>query len=100
VMEKPIDCPVAPKVPFADHVYPTKSGRFEFITTLTHTHRRLPDFPLTLETNNSKTTIRIGTETAKEYGVKNRERIVIRSPVGHLAVEAIVDPKVGRGMVI
>lgn len=114
VMEKPIDCPVAPKVPFADHVYPTKSGRFEFITQLAHTHRRLPDFPLTLVTNyskkwllsqilekdNPKTTIRIGTETAKEYGVKNRERIVIRSPVGHLAVEAIVDPKVGRGMVI
>jgi anaerobic selenocysteine-containing dehydrogenase len=115
VMEGPVRCPVAPMVPFADHVYPTKSGRFEFITTLRHEPRRLPDFPLTLVTNYSKkwllsqilekehpsiASVRIGTETAAQYGIESGERAVIRSPVGHLEVEVLVDARIGRGMVI
>jgi anaerobic selenocysteine-containing dehydrogenase len=114
VMEKPVRCPVAPMVPFADHVFPTKSGRFEFITQLEHVHRVVPGYPLTFVTNYSKkwllsqilekdhpkAAIRIGTATAAEYGILDGEEIVIRSPVGHLKVEASVDENVGRGMVI
>jgi len=115
VMESPVRCPVAPMVPFADHVYPTKSGRFEFITQLRHEPRLLPDYPLTLVTNYSKkwllsqilekehpsiASIRIGTETAQQYGIESGERAIIRSPVGHLEVEVLVDARIGRGMVI
>jgi anaerobic selenocysteine-containing dehydrogenase len=115
VMEGPVRCPVAPMVPFADHVYPTKSGRFEFITQLRHQPRVVPDFPLTLVTNYSKkwllsqilekehpsiASVRIGTETAAAYGIENGERAIIRSPVGHLEVEVLVDARIGRGMVI
>ena len=107
--------PVAPMVPFADHVYPTKSGRFELITELRHQPRVVPDFPLTLVTNYSKkwllsqilekehpsiASVRIGTETAAAYGIENGERAIIRSPVGHLEVLVLVDARVGRGMVI
>jgi anaerobic selenocysteine-containing dehydrogenase len=115
VMEGPVRCPVAPMVPFADHVYPTKSGRFEFITALRHEPRALPDFPLTLVTNYSKkwllsqilekehpsiASVRIGTETAAQHGIESGQRAIIRSPVGHLEVLVLVDPRIGRGMVI
>jgi anaerobic selenocysteine-containing dehydrogenase len=115
VMAGPVRCPVAPRVPFADHVYPTKSGRFEFITALRHEPRALPDFPLTLVTNYSKkwllsqilekehpaiASVRVGTETAAQYGIESGARAVIRSPVGHLEVEVLVDARIGRGMVI
>ncbi len=115
VLEHPVRCPVAPMVPFADHVFPTKSGRFEFITALRHEPRVVPDFPLTLVTNYSKkwllsqmlekehpkvAWVRIGVETARESGIENGETAVIRSPVGHLEVEVLVDARVGRGMVI
>jgi anaerobic selenocysteine-containing dehydrogenase len=39
-------------------------------------------------------------ETAKQFGIAANEKVVIRSPVGQLIVQAIVDPRVGRGMVI
>jgi anaerobic selenocysteine-containing dehydrogenase len=111
----PVRCPVAPMVPFADHVYPTKSGRFEFITRLDHAPRVVPDYPLTLVTNYSKkwllsqilekehpsiASIRIGAETARQYGIESGERAIIRSPVGHLEVLVLVDARIGRGMVI
>ena len=115
VLERPIRCPVAPMAPFADHVFPTKSGKFEFITVLSHEPRVVPDFPLTLVTNYSKkwllsqilekdhpkvASVRIGVETAGECGIESGEKAIIRSPVGHLEVEVLVDPRVGRGMVI
>jgi len=115
VMEGPVRCPVAPMVPFADHVYPTKSGRFEFITQLKHEPRVVPDYPLTLVTNYSKkwllsqilekehpsiASIRVGPETARQYGIESGEHAIIRSPVGHLEVEVLVDARIGRGMVI
>ncbi|MEX2221468.1 MAG: molybdopterin-dependent oxidoreductase [Candidatus Rokuibacteriota bacterium] len=115
VMQGPVRCPVAPMVPFADHVYPTKSGRFEFITTLRHEPRVVPDYPLTLVTNYSKkwllsqilekehpsiASVRIGPETAAGYGIENGERAIIRSPVGRLEVLVLVDARIGRGMVI
>jgi anaerobic selenocysteine-containing dehydrogenase len=106
VMDGPVRCPVAPMVPFEDHVYPTRSGRFEFITQLRHEPRVVPDYPLTLVTNYSKKwllsqilekehpsipSVRIGTETATKYGIESGERAIIRSPVGHLEVEVLVD---------
>jgi anaerobic selenocysteine-containing dehydrogenase len=115
VMEHPVRCPTAPMVPFADHVFPTKSGKFEFIDEVQNPQRSVPGFPLTLVTNFSKKWllsqmlekehpkvpfVRIGEETAQQFGIKANEVVIIRSPVGELKVEAIVDPKVGRGMVI
>ena len=37
---------------------------------------------------------------SSEFGIAANEMVIIRSPVGQLQIEAIVDPKVGRGMVI
>jgi len=96
-------------------VFPTKSGRFEFIGELRHEPRVLPDYPLTLVTNYSKkwllsqilekehpavASVRVGPETAAQYGIANGERAIIRSPVGHLEVLVLVDARIGRGMVI
>ena len=39
-------------------------------------------------------------ETAAQYGIASGERVIIRSPVGHLEVEVLVDARIGRGMVI
>ncbi|MBI1990106.1 MAG: hypothetical protein HYS65_10315, partial [Betaproteobacteria bacterium] len=115
VMQGPVRCPVAPLVPFADRAFPTKSGKFEFITAMAYEPRVLPDYPLTLVTNYSKkwllsqmlekdhpkvASVRIGAGTASTYGVESGEEVIIRSPVGHLKVEVIVDNRVSRGMVI
>jgi anaerobic selenocysteine-containing dehydrogenase len=115
VLAAPVRCPTAPMVPFANHVFPTKSGKFEFISEVRNPRRMVPGFPLTLVTNFSKKWllsqmlekdhpkvpfIRIGVETAQEFGITANEMVIIRSPVGQLQIEAIVDPKVGRGMVI
>jgi anaerobic selenocysteine-containing dehydrogenase len=115
VLEGPIRCPTAPMVPFADHVFPTVSGRFEFISDFHNPQRTVSGYPLTLVTNFSKKWllsqmlekdhpatpfIRIGVETAKQFGIAANEKVPIRSSVGQLIVQAIVDPRVGRGMVI
>jgi anaerobic selenocysteine-containing dehydrogenase len=115
VLSGPVRCPTAPMVPFADRVFPTRSGKFEFISEMHNPKRTVPGFPLTLVTNFSKKWllsqmlekdhpavpfIRIGTETAGAFGIAHGEMIIIRSAVGQLEVEAIVDPRVGRGMVI
>ena len=54
VMEGPVRCPTAPMVPFADRVFATKSGKFEFIDEVRNPRRTVPGFPLTLVTNFSK----------------------------------------------
>jgi anaerobic selenocysteine-containing dehydrogenase len=115
VLEGPVRCPTAPMVAFADRVFPTKSGKFEFVREVRNPQRNLPGYPLTLVTNFSKKWllsqmlekdhpavpfIRIGLETAKQFGVTPNETVRIRSPVGQLEVKAIVDQNVGRGMVI
>lgn len=115
VLEKPVRCPTAPFVPFADGIFPTQSGKFEFIAQIRNAHRAVPGYPLTLVTNFSKKwllsqmlekdhpsvpSIRIGVETAEQFGIASHDIVTIRSPVGQLSVEAVVDPKVGRGMVI
>src|SRR5258708_6030970 len=54
VLMGPVRCPTAPMVPFADRVFPTKSGKFEFINEMYNPRRTVPGFPLTLVTNFSK----------------------------------------------
>jgi anaerobic selenocysteine-containing dehydrogenase len=115
VLSGPVRCPTAPMVPFADGIFPTASGKFEFIRQMSNPHRTVPGFPLTLVTNFSKKWllsqmlekdhpampfIRVGPETASAFGIADRDTVIIRSPVGHLTVQALVDPSVGRGMVI
>lgn len=114
VLERPVKCPIAPMVPFADRKFPTASGRFEFIRKLEHEFRVVPGYPLTLVTNFSKKWllsqltekehpvpfVRIGVDSAEHYGIADKEKIIVRSEVGQLEVEAQVDPRVGRGMVV
>jgi anaerobic selenocysteine-containing dehydrogenase len=102
-------------VPFSDRVFPTKSGKFEFIREMKNPNREVPGFPLTLVTNFSKSwllsqmtekdhpakpSVRVGTDTSEKFRVTSGQMVTIRSPVGALQVEVVVDPKVGRGMVI
>ena len=54
LLQGPIRCPVAPLIPFADKTFPTKSGRFEFVSEIEVEQRKDPAFPLTLVTNFSK----------------------------------------------
>lgn len=115
VMERPVRCPVAPLVPFADHVFPTKSGRFEFIRSMQYEERVTPEFPLVLVTNFSKrwllsqmlekdhpkvAWVRVGVETARQQRIENGQNALLRSPVGCLEIEVIVDARVGAGTVV
>jgi anaerobic selenocysteine-containing dehydrogenase len=114
VMEGPVRCPTGPQVPFSDMKFPTKSGKYEFITEINLDSRVVDGYPLTFVTNFSKTWllsqmtsaehpkpfVRIGADTAAHYGVSDKEEIVVRSRVGHLRVAAHVDERVGAGMVV
>lgn len=115
VLEQPVRCPVAPMVPYADRVFPTKSGKYEFIGTFHNPSRTLPEFPLTLVTNFSRkwllsqilekdhqgiVFIRIGVKTAERFRIEHAEKVIVRSAVGQLTVEVRIDPKVGPDMVV
>jgi anaerobic selenocysteine-containing dehydrogenase len=115
LLQGPIRCPVAPLIPFADNKFPTKSGRFEFITEIEVDQRKDPAFPLTLVTNFSKkwllsqmtetehpklATVRVGADWAASHGIENGQQMRLRSAVGELVVEVQVDPRVGKEMVI
>jgi anaerobic selenocysteine-containing dehydrogenase len=115
LLDGPIRCPVAPLIPFADKKFPTKSGRFEFITEIEVEQRKDPAFPLTLVTNFSKkwllsqmteaehpklATVRVGADWAANHGIENGRQMRLRSAVGELVVEVQVDPRVGKEMVI
>ena len=115
VMVAPVRCPVAPMVPFADRVFPTVSGRFEFISALDHAPRFVQGYPLTFVTNFSKrwllsqmtaaehpsrAAVRVGPAAAAEAGIADGEEAVLRSPVGALTVHVQVDPRIGEGMVL
>jgi anaerobic selenocysteine-containing dehydrogenase len=115
LMKNPVRCPTAPQVPFADRVFRTASGAFEFITEIELAPRTVPDFPLTFVTNFSKkwllsqmlvsehpkvASVRIGVETAAGAAIANGEIARLSSPVGSLDVEVLVDPRVGPDMVI
>jgi anaerobic selenocysteine-containing dehydrogenase len=115
LMNGPVRCPVAPLIPFADFKFPTRSGRFEFVTDVQLDQRKEPDFPLTLVTNFSKkwllsqmteaehpklATVRVGTDWAIRHGIESGQQMRLRSAVGELVVEVQIDPRVGRDMVI
>ena len=115
LLHGPIRCPVAPLIPFADKAFPTKSGRFEFITKVDVEQRKDGAFPLTLVTNFSKkwllsqmteaehpklATVRVGTDWAASHAIENGQQMRLRSAAGELVVEVQVDPRVGKDMVI
>ncbi|MDB5416367.1 MAG: trimethylamine-N-oxide reductase [Rubritepida sp.] len=115
VMEGPVRCPIAPMIPFADKVFPTASGRYEFITRLDHRPRRDEDFPLTFVTNFSKRwllsqmteaehpkspQVRVDPGSAALAGVRDGQRARLRSAVGVLEVEVKVDGRIGPGIVL
>lgn len=115
LLESPIRCPVAPKIPFSDLRFPTASGRYEFVERVDLEQRYDPRFPLILVTNFSKkwllsqmteaehpkmASVRIGAEWAEGHGIQNGQTMRLRSAVGQLTVEVHVDPRVGRDMVI
>jgi anaerobic selenocysteine-containing dehydrogenase len=115
LLDGPIRCPVAPLIPFADKKFPTRSGRFEFVSEIEVEQRKDPDFPLTLVTNFSKkwllsqmteaehpklATVRVGADWATSHGIEDGQRMRLRSAVGELVVEVKVDPRVGKEMVI
>lgn len=115
LFEGPVRCPVAPMVPFADGVFPTSSGRFEFVSEVELVQRYEPGYPLTLVTNFSKkwllsqmteaehpksASVRVGPKAASAAGVSHGQMARLRSPVGQLEVEVLIDERVGPGMVI
>ena len=115
VLAGPVRCPVAPMVSYADHLFKTESGKFEFITDVKHQMNVMPDFPLRLITSMSKDriisqltekehpkeiTAKIGEGTANEYGIVNEEKVRISSSVGSLEVKILIDPRVGRSIVV
>jgi len=115
-MEQPVQCPTAPIVPFSDHVFPTRSGKFRILSRgsiisrgwcqafrwfWSQISRRTWLLSQMLESEHPKRAfIRIGTETANEFGISHKEEVIIRSPAGQLKVEAHVDENIGRGMVM
>lgn len=115
LLQGPVRCPVAPRVPFADRTFPTASGRFEFVGDVEIAPRSDASFPLTFVTNFSKkwllsqmletehpkvASIRVGEQAAKDAGIAHGEIARLKSSVGELDVEVVVDPRVGPGMVI
>jgi anaerobic selenocysteine-containing dehydrogenase len=115
VMQAPVRCPIAPMVPFADLVFPTKSGRYEFLADMEFQPERSADFPLTFVTNFSKrwllsqmtaadhpktAAIRVGPGVAAAAGIQDGEMAMLRSAVGALKVEVRVDPRVGADIVL
>lgn len=115
LFEGPVRCPIAPLVPFADGIFGTTSGKFEFLADIELTQRSDPDYPLTLVTNFSKkwllsqmteaehpksASVRVGPDAANAAGIVNGQMVRLRSRVGELQVEVSVDPRVGPGMVI
>jgi anaerobic selenocysteine-containing dehydrogenase len=115
IMDGPVRCPVAPMVPFADHVFPTPSGRYEFLTDMEFQPGRKADFPLTFVTNFSKrwllsqmteadhpktAAVRVGPDAAAAAGVRDGDMAMLRSAVGALKVEVRVDARVGADIVL
>jgi anaerobic selenocysteine-containing dehydrogenase len=114
IMEQPVPCPTAPQVPFSDHLFPTASGKFEFLTDYDFSSREVPGYPLTLVTNFSKLWllsqmtstehpvpfVRIGPQVAEEHGIEDNETIVVKSTVGQLKIKARVDARIGAEMVV
>jgi anaerobic selenocysteine-containing dehydrogenase len=115
LFEGPVRCPVAPLVPFADGIFPTASGKFEFLSDIELAQRFDPNYPLTLVTNFSKkwllsqmteaehpksASVRVGPEAATSAGIADGQMVRLRSSVGELEVQVSVDPRVGAGMVI
>lgn len=115
ILNEPVRCPITPLVPFKDGDFPTDSGRFRFISSFESNPYLVEGFPLNLITSMSKDWIlsqvltaehpkklfvRINEETVSNFGLKNGNKALIRSPVGALEVEIIIDNRVGSDLVV
>jgi anaerobic selenocysteine-containing dehydrogenase len=103
----PVRNPLAPAVPFKDRKFPTKSGKFEFISSYDFSlEEGGQDFPLRMLATKSKEVlscqvmekdeleipeVRIHPETAGQYGIKEGEKVSLVSKYAEVDVEVTFD---------
>ncbi len=112
--ERPRPNPLAPQVPFADHRFPTVSGRFEFLGRFAPPAPR-PEGDLhlvatkTLRMVNAQilsedlppeATVALHPETIARLGLADGQRIQVASAVGQIAARAAADPTVRRDVAL
>ena len=103
VMESPVRCPIAPMVAFEDRRFLTPSGKFEFIKHFYEEKRNA--FPyyllsplsqkwqlsLILEDEHPEIPqVFIHPKLAKEKGILNKAKVLLKSASGELAAEAVL----------
>ena len=112
--ERPRPNPLAPQVPFADHHFPTVSGRFEFLGQFSPlTPRPEPGLHLvatkTLRMVNAQilpedlppeATVALHPETIARLGLADGQRIQVASAVGQIGARAAADPTVRRDVAL
>jgi anaerobic selenocysteine-containing dehydrogenase len=112
--ERPRPNPLAPQVPFADHHFPTVSGRFEFLGQFSPlAPRPEPSLHLvatkTLRMVNAQilpedlppeATVALHPETIARLGLADGQRIQVASAVGQIGARAAADPTVRRDVAL
>jgi anaerobic selenocysteine-containing dehydrogenase len=113
VMKSPRRCPVAPMVAFEDKKFKTASGKFEFITSFYK--ERQSHFPyylisclgknwlnsLILEEEHPETpVVFVHPGTAEECGIRDRSKAILKSQAGELTVEARIDGKIRKDILL
>ena len=104
----PVRIPDAPMVPYHDRIFPTHSGRFQFLTELETSQEAADnDFPyrllsispmhhvgseLTLAEHELLPTIFMNDDEAKQVGLKAGQQVQVRSE--HGLIEAVLQPDV------
>ncbi len=101
LMQKPMRVPDAPMVPFADRVFKTPSGKFNFITNFSIPIIDSVDYPLVLLSTHSRRWLhsqvlpvehdlppraKVNPATAVAYGISDGGKANIVSPMGDIAV--------------
>lgn len=107
----PLRDPDAPMVPWSKGIFPTASGRFEFIGQLPDSPASEPEYPLTLLTTGSPKHLcseltlaehsslpkaRIHPETARELGLADNSPAYMKSDLGRMTVLVVFDPRQRR----
>ncbi len=113
VMEGPVRCPVAPMVAFADHKFPTPSGKFEFTDRMQG--NRQTDSPyhlltllggrwlnsLILEHQHPEMPVAlIHPAVGAQRGLRENTRAILRSRAGELKVLVHLSDSVRKDMVV
>jgi anaerobic selenocysteine-containing dehydrogenase len=106
-MKSPVRCPIAPMVAFEDRRFLTSSGKFEFIRDLYE--ERKNSFPYYLLSPLGRTwhlsliledehpeipQVFIHPKLAKEKGISNKSRVLLKSMSGDLIAEALISDTV------